>query len=142
MTVPIEGLKFRNNVINGTVAATPFYIAPFGIDYTFAPETDTGANFPANAGELTTEYNEATRQLFVPSAADATGRVTNSGNEVTFTFNAPVTVYGVALFTSSTKADGTDVLVDYIKLASGIPFVAADTFVVQYRMYAESYEPV
>ena len=135
---PTEGLNLALDVENGIVTPAPArYIGLFGNNYT-PILTDTGATFPTAAGELTTQYDEATRPLYVPAAASG-GRADNSASLPTFTFNTTVNVFGCFLITgSSAKADLTGILRSAVLFASPRTYVAGETLSPPYYLIAQN----
>lgn len=102
-----QGLNYCNNAV---MAQQPLYVFLFKANYT-PLLTDTMSTFPTLAQELITEYDEATRPLFVYGAS-VNGVVDNIASPAVFTFNTPVRVYGAGLSTSNVKGDLTGFLVD------------------------------
>lgn len=90
------------------------YLAIFSGNVTVVP-TWTGANFAANATEITT-YAETTRPLWDKGAV-AAGSVSNTAIPAVFTMGAgTTTVRGVGLLGASAKGATTDVLVAAARL--------------------------
>jgi hypothetical protein len=117
--VPTEGLNHILTVLlKGTSQISPWYIGLYGNNY--EPQaSDTMATFPGGgvAGEITSEYDEATREEFVEGVV-AAGAVDNSASPAEFTFNQADTVYGGFIGSSSTKGSTTGVLLSAVKFAS------------------------
>ena len=104
-----EGLKFLQDLKNGLVSPTAFYIGLFGGNYT-PSLTDVGATFAALASETMT-YSEAYRQQWLP-AASVSGESTNTANKAVFTCNADNThVWGAFVMTEHTKGGATGKLI-------------------------------
>lgn len=115
-----------------------FYIAPFGGNVSVAG-TWTGANFAANATELTTAYSEANRVEWEKGSV-AAGSVGNSATPAVFTFAAggPYTVRGVALLEASGKGATTGVLIAAARLAADKVMSEAEELRVKYTLSATS----
>lgn len=129
-----EGLTHVLNILfrSGTQVAT-WYLAPFKGNYT-PLATDTAANITANSTEAT-EYDEAARVEY-NEAAPSSQVVTNSANRATFTFNAPITVYGAFLASASAKSAITGTLLSAGKFAAARAVVAADELLIRYDFTA------
>jgi hypothetical protein len=113
--VTTQGKNFLlNAMFHGTTALNPWYIVLW-----------TGAHVPlitdtyAVPGytELNTEYDEATRPIYVESASSG-GILSNAANRAVFTFASPVQVTGLSL------VGGSDVKAD-IAEGTGILFCSA-----------------
>ena len=75
--------------------------------------TDTAANYPANATEITTSYSETTRPLLVPDAPGS-GSYTNVGSPAVFTCTVAMTVRGGGLHSNSVKGGTTGILLSNV----------------------------
>lgn len=84
-----------------------FYVSIFTGSVT-PSSSYTAANYPANATEATTQYQESTRVLWAPDAAAANG-IVNDGTPAVFTIasGGPYTIRGAGLHTVSTKGATT-----------------------------------
>jgi len=122
--IPTEGKNFLLDVANGFTAPVSFYLMLFTNNYT-PLAASVGSTFPTLAGELTTQYDEATRQLFSGAAA-ASGSSSNTASKAVFTINTEVIVYGAALLTTSAKADLTGKLIAAGKYDTPKTYVAGD----------------
>lgn len=115
--VPTEGLNhFLNVVLKGAGQVTTWYIGLYGNNYD-PQATDTMATFPGTAGEVTTQYTEATREEFVEGTV-AAGAVDNSASPAEFTFTETDTVYGGFISSVSTKGSTSGTLLSAVKFAT------------------------
>ncbi|TFZ81386.1 hypothetical protein [Candidatus Macondimonas diazotrophica] len=93
-----------------------WYISLYSGAYT--PQlTDTAANYPANATEITTAYSEANRPTLVPDAPGS-GLYTNAASPAVFTFTATTTVQGGGLHSNSVKGGTTGILASVVAAPS------------------------
>lgn len=94
-----QGLNdILSTYFNSGSQKTQWYLGIFQGNY--APAlTDTASTWAAAATECSS-YNSATRPVWTP-AAPASQQITNSASPVTFTFNANVTLYGIALVSNN-----------------------------------------
>ena len=94
-----QGLNDLLNVyLNAGSQKTQWYVGLFQGNY--APSlTDTASNWAANATEAS-NYTSATRPVWTPAAASAQS-ITNSASPASFTFNANITLYGIALVSNN-----------------------------------------
>ena len=93
-----------------------WYISLYSGSYT--PQlTDTAANYPANATEITTAYSETNRQTLVPDAPGS-GSYTNAGTPAIFTFTTATTVRGGGLHSNSVKGGTTGILLSIVAAPS------------------------
>ena len=94
-----QGLNDLLNVyLNAGSQKTQWYVGLFQGNY--APSlTDTASNWAANATEAS-NYTSATRPVWTPAAASAQS-ITNSASPASFTFNADITLYGIALVSNN-----------------------------------------
>lgn len=93
-----------------------WYISLYSGAYT--PQlTDTAANYPSNATEITTAYSEANRPTLVPDAPGS-GLYTNTGSPAVFTFTTTTTVQGGGLHSNSVKGGTTGILVSVVSAPS------------------------
>jgi hypothetical protein len=120
MILTKEGKNFLLAAGQGKISGVSLYLAVYANDYEVL-DTDTATTFIAAAGELTTQYDETTRILF--DSTEANGESTATA---IFTFNDSVTFYGIALFTSSVKADDECVLIAGGKFSTPKSYVAGD----------------
>ncbi len=90
-------------VLSSTAKISTWYVAPASANTTYSA-TWTGANFAANATELTTDYSESTRVEYVEGTASG-GAISNSASPAVFTSAAvsAVTIWGCGLASASTK---------------------------------------
>ena len=107
--IPTEGMNYLLDSAQGKTAVLPFYMLLFTNNYTPLAGS-VGATFPTLAGELTTQYDEATRQLFNGSVA-ADGITSNNASKAVFTMNTDIQVFGAALITTPTKNDLNGLLI-------------------------------
>jgi len=124
-----QGLNYWNNAV---MAQQPLYVGLYKGNYT-PILTDTISTFPTVAEELTTEYDEATRPVFVYGAS-VNGIVDNTASPAVFTFNTSVRVYGAFLSTSSTKGDLTGYLCDAQLFTAYKDFVDTDVLNHTYEL--------
>jgi len=103
-----EWLNCLSDVRDGLAAMpTNYYIGLFSGDYT-PVLTETGATIATSATELLTEYDEATRVLYVPGAGGAVAGVnSNTASKAVFTFNATVDVWGCFVIADDDVKGGT-----------------------------------
>ena len=94
-----QGLNDLLNVyLDAGSQKTQWYVGLFQGNY--APSlTDTASNWAANATEAS-NYTSATRPVWTPAAAAAQS-ITNSASPASFTFNANLTLYGIALVSNN-----------------------------------------
>lgn len=102
--------------MSGGSQFSTWYISLFSGAYT-PQSTDTAANYPANATEITTAYSEANRPTLTPDAPGS-GLYTNTGTPATFTFTTTTTVQGGGLHSNSVKGGTTGVLVSVVAAPS------------------------
>lgn len=106
-----EGLNYiLDSALSAGTQKTVFYIGVFKNSYTpIAADVQSSAtpasNFynAAKAGEITTEYSEATRQTWT-EAGVSSQTLTNTASPASFTFTESVNVYG-AFLVCGTSAD-------------------------------------
>jgi hypothetical protein len=91
----------------GGSQSSTWYIAISSANATPAT-TWTAANYASNATEITSGYDEATRQEWTDAAAASASKATTTRS--TFTANGDMTVYGNALLSLSTKGGTTGTL--------------------------------
>ena len=116
---------------------TTWYIAPFAGDVT-PVNTWTAANYAANSTELTTQYDEATRQEFVETDPTGAQSLNNLASKATFTINTNVTLYGAGLLSSSVKGGTAGVLFAATRFASSRALVDDDLLNIGYTISAAS----
>lgn len=105
--VPDEGVNALLDILFNAATQQPWFIGIYGNNY--APlASNTAANFPALAGELTV-YSSATRPAFDPGAA-AGGVVTNALAKAEFVMTSDATVRGGFISSSSVKGGTTGIL--------------------------------
>lgn len=113
---PLEG---RNYILNAAFGKATqqrnFHIGLFEGDYV---PTDNlkAATLPAEAVECTA-YTAVSRPTFVCEAT-ATGVVSNTANQVEFTFNATKTVYGAFVTTAASKGATEGVILSAVRFRS------------------------
>lgn len=90
-------------VIGATAKISTWYVAPASANTTYSA-TWTGANFAANATELTTDYSESTRVEYSEGTASG-GAISNSASPAVFTSAAvaPISIWGCGLASASAK---------------------------------------
>lgn len=132
-----EGLnKFLSDTLDGATPNTAHYIAIHSGAST--PDAAwTSANYAANATELTTQYDEATRVLWQKGNA-AGGILDNTSNPAVFTFNTAVTVRGAALLSLSTKGGITGTLIAAAQFAAAKSMADEEELRVKYVITATS----
>lgn len=100
-----QGLNYLLNVaFEGVTQLTTFYIAPFNDDSTVT----ASHTYAAPGYTEATAYDEAGRVVFNSASAamssGATGSITNSANQATFTLNASMVMYGCGLVGGTSDA--------------------------------------
>jgi hypothetical protein len=126
-----EGLIHTlNSVVSAQPQITNWYLGLFSANYT-PVATDTAANIAANATEVNAQYSEATRPAFV---ALTTNAVTVENAPVSFTFTAPVNVYGGFLVSASGKGATSGKLLSASKFPTVRNILAGDVFQVSYKL--------
>lgn len=114
--VPTEGLNHILGVtLKGTTPVTTWYTGIYEGNYTPAL-TDTMAAFPAAATE-STAYDEAVRQTMVFGTVSG-GTVDNSASVAVFSINAPKTIYGAFISSSSVKGAVTGPLLSAVRFTT------------------------
>ena len=114
----------------------------------------TGANFTANATEITSNtegYSETTGQAFVEAEAVAAGNtgtasasITNSASKAAFTIirtadpGAALSVWGAGLLSSSTKGGTTGTLMSASKFSAVRTLYDTDVFTLGYTLSLSS----
>lgn len=106
-----------NTAIGGSSQITQYYMAPFATATTPGAST-TAANFSSTLTEFT-NYDEATRQLYIPVTATAK-ELENSASPVLITIadGLQTDIYGWGLLSASGKGATTGVLVAAALLAT------------------------
>lgn len=113
---PDEGLLHLAGVgFKSATQVANWYVAPFGGNYT-PSNADTAGATPAACGELTTQYDETTRQALVLGSLALD--MDNSASLAEFTLNATVTIYGALMISSAAKGATTGVLMSMVRFAS------------------------
>lgn len=89
---------------------TAWYLSLYRNNYT-PQATDVGSTFPTAgvADEATTQYNEATRPLWVDAGA-ASLTIGNTASPAVFTSTGTFAFYGAAMFNGSTKGSTANFL--------------------------------
>lgn len=114
--MPDEGRNHMWGVtLHGEAPFPTWYVSLYQGDYTPVP-TVTAATYAGAATECTA-YAESTRPEYKESAP-AGGATNNEAEPAVFTLNAPVTIYGVALISSSAKGATTGKLLSIARLPS------------------------
>lgn len=134
-----EGLNYTlDAAFSGASALTTWYLALFQNNYAPIAANVAATFFGAGvANEVTTQYNEATRPVW-SEAGVAAKTITNSASPATFTFNAPLSVYGAALVSTSTKGGTTGKLGAASKFGSVRSMLALDVLTVTYTLTISS----
>jgi len=134
--LPTEGI---NTMLDNLIAASGVasYISLYG-NGTNPLSTWTAANYPSNAGEITSQsegYSEGTRQLWNAAAA-ATGSKDNYASAAVFSIVCTTTkdVNGVGLHTVSGRGAVTGKLLSATRFSSARTFSNTDEFDVKYRL--------
>lgn len=136
--IPTQGIAHILAVIFGATAKiTTWYLALQGGNVTPAAGW-TAANYAANASEINNSlqgYTEATRQAFVPGAVSG-GKIGNLASRAVFTIAAstPLSIYGAALLSSSTRGGTTGVLASASRFATTRVQNNGDTFECGYEI--------
>ena len=128
-----QGLEhFLGVTLTGVSAAANWYVAIFNGAATPAA-TWTAANCAANATEITTEYDEANRQVWTPDAIDnGDSSVDNDTSPAQFTINAALNVEGAALLSSNTKGGTAGLLLSATAYAATRVLADGDDYAVRY----------
>ena len=105
-----------------------WYISLYSGAYT-PQATDTAANYPANATEITSAYSQAARPTLVPDAPGS-GLFVNAGTPAVFSFTTTTTVHGGGLHSNSVKGGTTGVLVSCVAAPSPKTVNAGETLQV------------
>lgn len=134
--LPTEGLNLMLDQIGNDAAAAASYITLHA--NTVTPlATHTAATYVAVFAECSGSegYTEAARVLWAPAAAAAAAKH-NNASPAEFTINTAttLTVNGVALLTSSTKAGTGGILISLSKFSAARTFSDADLFDVKYQL--------
>jgi hypothetical protein len=129
--IPNEGRDYiLNAALNAGSQFDDWFIGLYSGNY--PPVVgDTAATFPASATEITTAYDEATRQPLVPGALSS-GLYANTSSPAIFTFNATTIVRGGFISSAATKGGTTGVLLSAV--LSTTPKTVGDTEAL--RVYA------
>ena len=134
-----EGLNYiLDAALSGGSPLTTWYVGLFKNNYT--PVYNNVASTFAGAGvanEVTTEYTEATRPVWVEAGA-AAKTITNSASPAVFTFGTGVTVYGSFLISNATKGGTTGTLASASKFGTARVMLAADKLNVTYSLTVSS----
>lgn len=106
--VTIEGRRsLLSQGLLGGAQKTSWYIGIYS--GSIAPDENfAGATVSSASTEISTKYDEATREVWTGALHATAGSVTNSASVATFTFNAGETVRGAFLIDVSTKGGGGD----------------------------------
>lgn len=126
----ILGVEF-----NGQTQITNWFLGLFQGNYS-PVASDTAATLPGNATECSS-FTSPTRPAW-QEAAPSGQSITNSANPAIFTFNAPVTVYGAFLTSSSTIGGTSGTLFAAAQFASPKAVANADQLLVSYTFNAAS----
>ena len=131
-----QGLNYMLGAALGAqTVVTSWYIGLFSGNYTVVA-ADTAATIAANATEVTA-YTAGARVSWLP-AAPASQAVSNSGSQASFTFNAPVTVYGASLASSATLSGTSGTLFSGAQFGSAKSVVSGDQLLLTYTYTAAS----
>jgi hypothetical protein len=130
-----QGLDYiLGAALTGVTPFTTWYVAPFQGNYV-PVATDTAATIVANATE-TTAYTASTRVVW--TGVEATQQATNSASVATFTFNAPNTIYGAMLISSSAKSSVSGTLLSAAQFATPKTVANTDQLLFTYTIVASS----
>jgi hypothetical protein len=129
-----EGLThaLETELGNGTQVGI-WYVGLFKGNYT-PLATDTAANIATNSTEAT-EYTEANRVTYVPSAAAAQS-ITNAASVAEFNINATVTIYGAFLVSTNTKSGTGGVLFSAARFPAQRDLQNTDLLQITYQVDA------
>lgn len=127
--IPNEGRDYiLNAALNLGAAFGAWYVGIYSANY--APvASNTAANFPALATEITTAYSEATRPSHVDDTL-AAGLWANSVAPAIFTFTASATVFGGFITSSATKGGTTGVLLSAVLASTSKTLLAGESLKV------------
>ncbi|MCD6250182.1 MAG: hypothetical protein J7J98_07635 [candidate division Zixibacteria bacterium] len=135
-----EGLDYALNALaHGGTAISAWYFAPFSNDY-----TPLATNTYASPGytEMTTLYNEATRQEWAEGASS--GQSITNAVAATITATGAVTVYGAGIVGGGTDANtkgdtaGGGTLLASGKFATGKTLAESETLDLTYTLNGAS----
>lgn len=136
--LPDEGLTYllATGLGNGT-KITSWYLALFGGSTTVAANW-TGANFAANASEITSSsegYSEANRQIFTPGTATA-NTIDNLSSKAAFTIvtSSQLNVTGAGLLSNNVKGSTSGTLISATRFTSTRVLSNTDVFNLGYRV--------
>lgn len=134
-----EGLNYiLDAAFSAGTPLTAWYVGLFKNNYT--PVYNNVASTFAGAGvanEVTSEYSEGTRPLWVDAGA-AAKTITNTASPAVFTFGTGVTVYGAFLISNSTKGGLTGTLASASKFSTSRVMLTGDKLNVTYSLTVSS----
>lgn len=131
-----QGLNYLlGAALGGQSVITSWYIGLFSGNYTVLA-SDTASSIAGNATEVTA-YTAGARQAWT-SAAPSGQSITNSASQASFTFNAPVTVYGGFLVSSATISGTSGTLFSGAQFGSAKSVVSGDQLLLTYTYSAAS----
>lgn len=127
-----EGLNYLlDAALSGGTPITSWYVGIYGNNYT-PVAGDLGSNIATNAGEITTQYDEATRPAWSDGGV-ASELVDNSASPATFTFNTTDVVYGAFLVgNDNVKGGATGTLYAAALFATSRDVASADVGNITY----------
>lgn len=137
-----QGLTHMLGVtLGGTSKISAWFIAPYANSVNPAA-TWTASNFPATAGEITSNtegYSETTRQAFTPGAA-AANMIDNVASKAAFTIvtASTLTIAGAGLMSANVKGDTGGVLVSATRFSSARILNNGDVWNCGYRVQLSS----
>lgn len=141
--VPTAGLNHTLDTTLGSGTPTTvgtWYIGVYSNTYT--PQADdVYTHIGTRFTEITTAYDEATRETYVPDGASASGLVTNSTSRATFTFNSSVNVSGAIFVSSNIKGDNAASAAVLLAASAHSParaMISGDELLVKYEFQGTS----
>lgn len=128
-----EGRDYMQNVaFAGGAQIGTWYIAIFSGAVTPLASWDA-SNFAASATEITTQYDEASRPEWTPTAVDD-GVISSYTAKSSFTANDSITVRGAALISSSAKGATTGTLAAASRFGADKSLVDGEIIDVGYQI--------
>ncbi len=147
--VVAEGLRYildaALNNGSGVSVIPSFYVSLFKNNYTPTASDSAGGATPfadaAQAGEVTAEVSEATRQPWaLPATPATTQTLSNSASPASYTFISAtaVTINGAFLISENTKGGTTGILISASKFTTSRTLQQNDILKVTYEINASS----
>jgi hypothetical protein len=129
--------RILDTVYHGTTQISPWYVGLFNTNTT--PDGSETYDVPVFTEDV--DYSSATRPEYVEAAASGAYKTTNTASPATFTIvTGGQTIYGAALFSTSTKGDHTaganNVLGNCAKFGTSRAVIATDVLNITYEITA------